>query len=418
MCSLKNDYSKGIRISIWTVVQTIFHVIWTAIGYNFYWCKIKPTNYLVFLVHLTYFYDHSCGDIIIENDYDTFFTNNTTRKLLPLGSNVTDEEDNLQDIVYTIFEKGVFPKESVAARRTQIYIMIYIVSDGIWVITAFLLLAGIYFETKRCLSLLFYIPWLALTTFISFLDVIAAVNFGLDLLQIQNYTTWLKFVGVRNYNDFTKFNDYYSSKYIPQAPSIVMILLFSRIFFLWMLNIANFFHIMNIAALAYQDVPRNVQGSRAKYHSDLDTSESRIRNWMNFYGDIENPTTVLSENAVESFEMKPNTRNRINSTPGPVAGSSHSFGSTNSNIGRVSSFINSPSVAIDVSSKYRRYSDVADCIPSRNSRKDSIDSLRGQKPWTYLPSEKEGGTCESKVGSGIIRNRQELLRSNSKSTAF
>lgn len=73
------------------------------------------------------------------------------------------------------------------------------------------------------------------------------------VLFFQSYTSWLRFIGVQNYKDFSDLDDHPSSKYIPIEPTILMVTTFSRSIIIWIINIINFSHILNIAVLAYQD---------------------------------------------------------------------------------------------------------------------------------------------------------------------
>ncbi|KAG5873027.1 hypothetical protein JTB14_012626 [Gonioctena quinquepunctata] len=428
-----DEKGKGIVISLWTIVQTCFHVTWAVLGYCFYSCKLKPSNYIVVMMYLTYFYNYTCGNPKIGNS-NIFSAKNIELSLIPLDSNGTFEDDSLYNILYTVLEKGSLPPESKNAYRTQIYFQVYIILDGLWIITALLLFVGSYYQIKKCASLVFYGPWLLLSGMICLLDVVSAVHFGLDLLQIKNYTTWLKFIGVRNYDDFAIFNKYASSKYFPQGPSTVMALLLSRLMIFWVLNVICFFHVMNLAALAYQGSPssRNRNGGkRRNQRPDLDSSASRIRNWQLFYGAIEISPSTVSSASGNSLEMDQNSNSRSRRSSGrmnstsvvrPVFERSQSSGSTDYNIAHISSINESPKESISMSSQYKRFSDVAEGLDTRRFRKSSVDSLRGQLPWTYIKSTEVGPRASynsaTVPGNSTGRNRQKRNGNNMESTAM
>ncbi|KAJ8945930.1 hypothetical protein NQ318_016758 [Aromia moschata] len=406
-CRNYGGFSKGVVVALWTVIQTSFHIIWALCGYYFYICKIRPGHYVLVVLYLTYFYNQQCGEITLDDD--NIITKNTNKNSISFYG--TDEDaENISDVIQEILDKAVLPNESSAAYRTQVYFHVFIVSDAIWIISAFLLFAGTCFQIKKCLSLVFYCPWLIVTACVILLDVVSAVHFGLDILQVHSITTWLKFIGVQNYEEFSDLNSRSFSTIIPLIPAIFLCVLFSRILVFWILNIVHFFQIMHVAVLAYQD---NLDGRNSlrqqkdlRKRSDksglgLDTSAARIRNWQLFYGATETTSTESGPSSKNS-ERDCNS-NTSSSRPSKEsvkrqgdglteATYHHRSDSLGSFAGYISSDGNEPikNGANNTSSYYRGYPDVADDIDKDVERKISVaGSLRGYLPWTYLPASME-----------------------------
>ncbi|CAH1101179.1 unnamed protein product [Psylliodes chrysocephalus] len=311
-CQTRSWVVKGILISIWTIVQTSFHIIFVLGGY--YVCQFKPSHYILVIFYITYFY------------------------------------------------------------------------------------AGISFKVKKCLSIIFYGPWLLVTCVSVLLDVTAAVHFGLDLLQIFNYTSWLRFIGVTNYQDFSKFNKFKSSSYVPHMSSITMTLFWSRLCIFWILNIVNFFSIVNSFGIAFRGIAGNdkrnkiiARRSNSQISSNqMNSSESRIRNWQKFYGTVETNSCRSSSVSSKSndTDYNSNSRNkkskRINSEERPkkVSGNSTTRYSLDSNVEFLSSTNSSPRP----NSNYLKFQDVTEGVNTNQMyRRDSENEYEmNQRPWSYL----------------------------------
>lgn len=82
------------------------------------------------------FTDSDCGDITVESD--TVFSGTTTLRSVPKISNITNET-NVFYIIQLIAEKAQFPKEAIYAERTHLYMLVFILLDGLWLLSAFLL---------------------------------------------------------------------------------------------------------------------------------------------------------------------------------------------------------------------------------------------------------------------------------------
>ncbi|XP_057663775.1 uncharacterized protein LOC130898458 [Diorhabda carinulata] len=388
MCCQSN--AKGIFIAIWTIIQTSFHIVFVLGGY--YICQFKPAHYLVFVLYITYFYDYDkCGSLSVSPENYSFpKTLKGESKLADLRRNSTENEDDLYKIIDTIMEQANFPRQTYPYFRTRTYIFLYAVHDCCWIMSSFLLFVGICFQVKKCLSVLFYGPWLLSCGIGLLLDVVAAVHFGLDMLYIHNYTSWLNFIGVENYKDFRKFDNYYSSNFVPFASSVIMVAFFSRLLAFWALNIVTFFSINSHFVMAYVDSDSSSkQSSNRRTKNAIDSSELRIRNWQMFYGTVDTSSRDSSIHSDKDYDsskggislMMSATRRKHsdNNSPRPVAGNSTTRYSIDSNIEYLSGTNSSP----NVTSSYIRFPDVVDSMDNK-SRKYSSDSIRREVPWSYL----------------------------------
>lgn len=380
-----------IAISIWTVLQTIFHAFWVIYSYLLTICQIKPTYYDVVFVYLTYFYRQSCGDINITNE--AFFLNSNTE----YESSYSNETvaDTLYAFLKATLAIGKLPEQSSAASRTSIYLFLFLYTDVTWIVSSVFLFAGAFFERKKkVMSILFYGPWMLICLFACFLDVVASVHFGLDILYTQSYTTWLNFIGVSNYQEFKPFNDYPSSKFILAMPSTIVVCLLSRIFIVWLVNIFCFFFIlfMAIPDIFFKMVVRparpksqNSGGSKLRFDTggelDLNSSEARIRNWQLFYGAIEANSTMASSSS-NSSETSSDTDHNSNST----SSDGNKETSKKQLEARFEKNIQDQSPS-SVNSEFRRYSDVAhgiSALPTTSRTSIKMEVLRGQLPWSYI----------------------------------
>ncbi|XP_072401224.1 uncharacterized protein [Diabrotica undecimpunctata] len=400
-----SDFAKGIIVALWTIIQTCFHVMFVLCGH--YSCRFKPSQSLLVIFYITYFYNYDkCGHVYLDSDTSVNHFHNDSR-LIDLDTDPKPDEDDLYRILYTILEKGNFPAQSTTYLRTQFYLFLYIFIDGFWMISTFILFAGICFNVKKTLSLFFYGPWLVVCGFHVFLDIIAAVHYGLDMLQIKNYTSWLKFIGIENYKDFSKFNKFDSAVYVPHISSIVMVMFFSRFLIFWLLNIMNFFTITTNCVLAYKG-PSNIKRSNEtgkSYRSGAHNStESRIRQWQLFYGNEESTSSMSSASAKsdndnnfgENIRMSARHRKPSLDSPQPVA----CVSTTRYSIDSMSSNHSSPKVT----SSYLKFPDVIEGWEN-NQRKGSVDSINHTVPWSYTRFNEKPPTFFGNHGEAVNSNK-------------
>ncbi|CAH0547214.1 unnamed protein product [Brassicogethes aeneus] len=176
-----NIYVARLLAAIWTIIQTTFHLIWTVWGYYAYMCKTVPSHYYLVFVYLTYFYRNTCGKIKLEDD-EFFIELDTDLK----NGSINSSEYSMYNIVKEILRNASLPEEAFPAARTHIYIKILIVSDIVWVISAVLLFVGTLLNAKKIWALIVYGPWLILTGLMVVMDVLTAVHFGLDIINIRS----------------------------------------------------------------------------------------------------------------------------------------------------------------------------------------------------------------------------------------
>jgi len=295
-----------ITISLWTVIQTVFHGFWVSYCYLLTICKIRPKYFDVLFVYLTYFYKENCG--ALELNHEAYFFNSTTPNddIGKIDYNNSTTSEALYAFLKTALEKGNLPEQSANIQRTEIYLFLFLYTDAAWILSSTCLCFGAFLKHKqKFMSIIFYGPWMMACVFVNFLDVVASVHYGLDIIYLRSYTSWLKFVGVSNYQDFDSYNDHTSSKFIPAMPSTLVVSLLSRVFFVWLINVICFFTILFLAIpdICFKKVLKpgtrhRPSGSKLGLSTgenlDLNSSEARIRNWQLFYGAIEANSTLAS----------------------------------------------------------------------------------------------------------------------------
>ncbi|CAH0547213.1 unnamed protein product [Brassicogethes aeneus] len=296
-----NIYVARLLAAIWTIIQTTFHLIWTVWGYYAYMCKTVPSHYYLVFVYLTYFYRNTCGKIKLEDD-EFFIELDTDLK----NGSINSSEYSMYNIVKEILRNASLPEEAFPAARTHIYIKILIVSDIVWVISAVLLFVGTLLNAKKIWALIVYGPWLILTGLMVVMDVLTAVHFGLDIINIRCFTNYLRFIGVENYNDFKYLDNVGSLN--PVMPSIIFVCLSSRFFIFWIPNVYAFFCVLNAAIVAFQLGPKpgkstainlsnNIESSFNEIN--LNSSQARIRKWQLFYGAAETSKASAGPNDLD-----------------------------------------------------------------------------------------------------------------------
>ncbi|KAJ8985558.1 hypothetical protein NQ317_019942 [Molorchus minor] len=392
-CRMSSSFSTGIKVSIWTVVQTSFHIIWALCGYYFYVCKIKPKHYVLVILYLTYFYNDECGkitlkdDLLVSNKLENAIEKNTvTVKII---SNGTDKQD-VYYIIQKILDKAVLPNESVAAWRTHIYFNIFICSDAIWIISAFLLFTGTCFQIKKVFVASFLLP------------VVDSNCLHCLVGRSVSSTFWSgynKNLRVENYNEFSDLNDHELAHLIPAIPAISLCLLFSRILVIWIFNVVNFYQIMNVAVMAFQD---NLDGKNSLHLKksgrkqnkgrrgdlNMNTSAARIRNWQLFYGATET-TSIVSSSSSKSGERNSGSAKSADGDVDPYA----IYGSSTESAGNQS----------DVSRYYHKYSDVDNDIDDGYRNDVSVIGSLNKSSWSYHRPTMEKGSRPD--GLSVSANR-------------
>ncbi|KAJ8919888.1 hypothetical protein NQ315_006417, partial [Exocentrus adspersus] len=408
----------GISASIWTVVQTSIHIVWVLCGYYFYICKIKPTYYGLVILYLTYFYKDECGNVTLKCNEILVSGLQTMvpQKIHVDDDNKTEDEEDVYDIIQIILDKGVLPKESNAAYRTHVYFYAFIVSDAAWIVSSFLLFAGTCFQIKKMPVPALLLPLDNSNSLRNHLGRRFFCTFRTGHLKnsgkhTTNLTSWLKFIGVQNYQDFTEFNDHSSASIIPLIPVVSLCILFSRALVLWIWNIVLFVQVLNAAVLAFQGVLKRAKGNEVD--PNLDTSSSRIRNWQLFYGAIESSTSSSSS---KSSESHPNTTMKRTSTRvqikevRPPESPPHSLDSAEDSRSYIAS-IRDKSQELNrnksnVSTYYHKYTDVAESFDNtfgRGMNNRGLDSFNNQHTsWSYYkPTDEDNGTELTYIKSGV-----------------
>ncbi|VEN45505.1 unnamed protein product, partial [Callosobruchus maculatus] len=238
-----DKFKRGVIISVWSIVQASFHLLWVIFAFLFRTCNIQPKQYWLILIYFTYFYSKRCGKIVVESSSAPFCLH-----------------EDLYTIVKNINEGAKFPEESQNAARTDFYIFVYMIADSLWLVTSLFMLVGLYLKVKRLTSICFYAPFLLSTATIILLDVVASVHYGLDIHLVHDYTTWLKFIGVENYKKFSSYNKHVTAKYIPVMTPVLLCIFFAKCLVFWIINVVNFYKVINLAILAYIDEPANYYG--------------------------------------------------------------------------------------------------------------------------------------------------------------
>ncbi|XP_019865373.1 uncharacterized protein LOC109594596 [Aethina tumida] len=316
---------RSITAATWTIIQTLFHLAWAIPGYYAYLCSVVPSHYLIVFVYLTYFYKKSCGEVHLDDerifvikDLKTNYSNSSIsrRNFVKAG------DYSLYEILEEVLREGKFSEEGSAAYRTSVYIKIFIVTDFIWIVTAILLIVGSLMAVRKHWAVILYAPYVVCTGVISIIDVIAAVHFGFDLLTIKSFTTWLKFVGVTNSQDFEHLNG--SLGWIgPAIPTIILIVLCLRLFVFWVLNICVFYGSVSLTAESYAKVePTSPSGSgrtsrissstiQGANELRLNSSEARIRKWQQFYGASSAEASTSTISTINEVDHNSNSRSSI-----------------------------------------------------------------------------------------------------------
>ncbi|KAF7267734.1 hypothetical protein GWI33_019062 [Rhynchophorus ferrugineus] len=308
------------------MIQILCHVTWIIYAYFWTVCYAKPSYFDVVFIYLTYFYRSDCGQINLQDD--ALFLNGTfVGDVLPTANETSAEV--LYHFLKTILEYAELPSKTSVASRTDLYLALFFVSDVAWIVTTILLLVGAFSKTnKRISMMIYYGPWMFVSAYVIFLDIVSSVHFGLDMVYIQSYSSWLNFIGVSNYKDFEVFNNKAGSSFIPAIPSSIFITLTSRVFFVWLTNIVCFSIVLFLAipSLNYRARSNAWKSRTQKLNTrrtlrfggggeDLDpnSTDARIRNWQQFYGAIDANSTMNSSgpdssNSVEGIS----TANVIN----------------------------------------------------------------------------------------------------------
>uniref|UniRef100_A0AAR5P3S6 Uncharacterized protein n=1 Tax=Dendroctonus ponderosae TaxID=77166 RepID=A0AAR5P3S6_DENPD len=384
-----------VLISTWTIMQTAIHVFWVIYAYLLTVCRIRPTYYDIVFVYLTYFYKDACGPIELK------------RETLFLNRSVFGEEQfldaNSSNVLYHFLNETLheaeLPPQSPNVSRTELYLLLLFITDGAWMVTAIGMAVGELCNSRqKHLSILFYGPWLLCSVLVIFLDVVASVQYGLDLIYIHSFTTWLDFIGVPNSTAFLSFNAHPSSKVLPLMPTTVVVSLLGRLFLVWLTNVICFFAIL---FMAIPDFYRPKPGRRSSRSSsridgamDLHSTETRIRNWQLFYGNVEASSTLSNESSrtvpgPSCSSEAPNRGKKVSITPpedSAITPEKLRF---------------APYISLECG--FRRFSDVASGIglspmAASNPKNGAPNFIKGQLPWSYLGFEEPYYSKSSKGG--------------------
>ncbi|XP_066148192.1 uncharacterized protein [Euwallacea fornicatus] len=340
----------------------------------------------------------SCGPIKLKDE--TMFLNRSV-PFAHLRFTESLVSDDLYNFLREVLQKASLPGESNAVKRSELYLAVFFIADAIWLLTAFGLAASACCKIKKkFLSIFFYGPWLLCSTFINFLDVVSSVQYGLDLIYIQSYTSWLRFVGVRNYTAFVHYDALPSSEVLPAVPTTVVVILLSRVFFVWLLNVVCFFVVLFVAI---PDItPRTIKphGRRAlttrrsRSIIDPNSSEARIRNWQRFYGAIEANSTMTTpiKSPVNTKHYRKSSVSFNKASSGGSYSRDDSYLSFNENS---SDNVKMPSeLQFNDDGGFRRFSDVTSglsLVPSPQAARNELVRLppatKGLMPWSYLSPE-------------------------------
>ncbi|XP_066256297.1 uncharacterized protein [Euwallacea similis] len=359
------------------------------------WTIIEHSYYDVVFVYLTYFFKQSCGPIHLKNE--TSFLNRSVsaarfRFTEPLAS------DDLYNFLREVLQKANLPSESNAVKRTELYLVVFFFADMLWLLTAFGLAAGACCRIKKkFLSIFFYGPWLLCSAFVNFLDVVSSVQYGLDLIYIRSYTSWLRFVGVRNYTAFVHYDALPSSKMAPIVPTAVVVILLSRVFFVWLLNVICFFVILFVAIpdMAPQSIRphsrRALTTRRSRSIIDPNSSEARIRNWQLFYGAIEANSTMTTpiKSSINTKHSRKSSVSFNKELSGGAYSRDDSYLSFNENSS--DNVKMAPELQFNDDGGFRRFSDVTSgvsLVPSPQETRNELvqlpSAIKGFMPWSYL----------------------------------
>ncbi|KAL1518293.1 hypothetical protein ABEB36_001935 [Hypothenemus hampei] len=276
-------------IAIWTMFQTVFHLIGTIYLYLLTTCRVKTTYYDIIFLYFTYFYKSSCGLIDISENAWCF----------PKNSPWNDSYTDIYNFLNLTMNRAQWPNKSRHAVRSELHLILFLVVDGAWFVGALLLAGGSWWRPKNFTQLVFmHGPWLVFSALVISLDVFVSVTYGIDLISIKSYSTWMQFVGVSNYEEFTFFDLKSTSSFLPAFPTVLIILLTSRFFVIWLVNIVCFFTILFMTVPSSVErrshtALRSVQGG-GRLSREFSTSETRIRNWQLFYGAVEASSTMTS----------------------------------------------------------------------------------------------------------------------------
>lgn len=376
-------------ISIWTLLQTIIHISLIGCAYLLSICLIKPTYYDSVFVYLTYFYKESCGPISMRNE--TFFLKTAAPDEHYNESGLRVHEiaapKELYEFLVKVLNEAELPSQSRGTAKTELYLVLLFITDAVWIVATVVLCAGACFKihTKKVLSIIFYGPWLLCSAFINFLDVACSVHYGLDLIYIQSYTTWLTFIGVSNPQIFTEFDDLPSSAVVPLLPTSVLVSLLSRFVLVWLINVICFFTIL---FLAIPDMmPRTIRRREQQPNNnanDLNSSEARIRNWFQFYGNIEANSTM----AINGTSSPTLTTNQDLNHPREVSFNCNTYPKNKPKVQAQRSLdhYSDPSytkVSIEGNSiGYQRFQDVDSGIMFLDEKE--FQAVNAYAPWSYI----------------------------------
>lgn len=235
------DFALCNYAAVFIIIQSIIHLTicgWIVGVMN---CKyfIEDTEVIRYFWWMTYAYIHTCqGYPHMQYQFDPLVYKHPREFL---------SEKTVRDAF-------VFPYSSNAKHKTYQIISPYLTLDPLWLITSGLLLIGTIVRVKRKLIFLFYIPWLIITVMELILDMICTCVFMDDIYDTMTLDGWLNFVGASfapNFEEPASIIRLCMDDLRTSLASIIMVILFSRYFIIWIINAVLFFRVLVIAIKAF-----------------------------------------------------------------------------------------------------------------------------------------------------------------------
>ncbi|KAK4877461.1 hypothetical protein RN001_009967 [Aquatica leii] len=229
------DFAACMYASIFTIVQTIVHLSFCMWGTTLYKCntEMDKTSFNYFW-YLTYFYSDACTNVTLKDIvYDR----------IVLISNFIDVSE---------IDEVEFPRQSAYASRTYNILVLFIILDTLWLISAINLLIGACCRIKKMWALLWYFPWPTVLLIMLFLDAITFGLYAMDIYFTHGIKNWFYAIGGKHYAILDKVNIVYP-EINTVVPSILMMFIFIRFIVIWLINLFLFFRINQASINAFQE---------------------------------------------------------------------------------------------------------------------------------------------------------------------
>lgn len=291
MKTIFNDLCIGVFASLWAITQTFVHLWWILSGRYEYACPIK------FDVHQSTFHnDEPCEDALSIVFRNLIFEQNLTYNAT-FYANSTDE-------IMAANRQTRLTLPSFSETTSDILMLVYIILDGIWIVTSVSLLLASCCKFKEKSSLYFYMPWVIIGTVMVAFDVYCSIYFGLNIPENWTLLEWLENLGILDKKlpkSFSKLRENESENNSGigfRAPVFLMTMFTSRFFFIWFINVLTVFAVFGIAKkVSGEKEAQQKRKSRKRHQSHSrrnssanntfnSTFEERVRNWQDFYGTL------------------------------------------------------------------------------------------------------------------------------------